>query len=268
MNRHLIRSFTTILFLGYAALSSASDKAAVIFPAEGNRTCSDYAANSVILQMGTTSPQTAGTFAGTENPMDADTSGETANYAVNGGTVASFSAATTPIDYALLKSSKYVSLIIYPKGGVTEDANMKLTVNGTDQLIDGINLCYGLGNEAPTPPPLKSTKSCNAEAFLDATGIACPTNGQRTLVCNFELDEPFFGLNNGSDDCCVCNSGTPDGTLAGCDPSVASGSPNACPDPASSAKKPTEVTTHIELNNDPYYCKTVSGIRTCQNWPY
>jgi len=262
MKHPTLQVLTTALILGYAALSFASDYSATVFPAEGNKQCSDYASNSTVLQMGTTSPVTAGTLSGADNPKDADTTGESVAYTVAGGTVVGFGSATTPIDYALLKSGRAISVIIYPSGGVTHDANMRLTVAGVDQPITAISLCYGLGNVVappPPPPPLATIKSCNIDAFLDATGVSCPTNGQRTLVCNFELDKSFYGLKDGSDTCCVCNSGT----ATECDPSVPSGSPNACPDPASISKTPTEVTTHIELNNDPYYCTTVSGIRKC-----
>jgi hypothetical protein len=269
MKHSPFRLFAITLILGYMATPYASDKSATVFPAEGNKQCVDYAANSTILQMGTTSPLVTGTLSGAENPRDADATGESVAYTVTGGKVVGFSAATTPIDYALLKSGKYISVIIYPSGGVTSDDNMRLTVASVDQPITAISLCYGLGNVVappPPPPPLATIKSCNVDAFLDATGVSCPTNGQRTLVCNFELDKSFYGLKDGSDTCCVCNSGTAGGTLTECDPSVPSGSPNACPDPASSSKTPTEVTTHIELNNDPYYCTTVSGIRKCYSY--
>lgn len=261
MKHSTLHMFTTVLILGYASLSAASEKAASIFPAEGNGVCSDYASNKLILQMGTGSPQVSGLVYGAENPRDADTSGESAEYSVAGGTVAGFKASTTPIDYAVLKSSRNISLIIYPAGGVTSDANMKLVVAGVPQTITNINLCYGLGNVAPPPPPLvlKTLKSCDiASSTLDTTGVSCGGGG-RSLVCNFELDKPFYGLKDGTDSCCVCNSSA----LTECDPNVPAGGVNSCVSTTSKAL-PTEVTTHIELNNDPYYCTTVgSGPRIC-----
>lgn len=265
MKHPTLQVLTTAIILGYASLSCASDNSVTVFPAEGNKQCSDYAANSTVLQMGTTSPLVAGTLSGTENPQDADTTGESAAYTVATGTVAGFSGATTPIDYALLKSSRNISVIIYPSGGVTEDADMRLTVANVDQSITSISLCYGLGNQVappPPPPPLATLKACNLNDVLDATGVSCPVSGQRTLVCNFELDKSFYGLKDGSDSCCVCNSDA----LTECDPNVAAGEANACPDPASATKLPTEVTTHIELNNDPYVCSTVAGRRTCYSY--
>jgi len=265
MKHHPLQLFATVLILGHASLTHASDNSVTVFPAEGNKQCSDYSANSVILQMGTTSPMAAGTLRGYENPKDADSTGESVAYAVTGGTAVSFTASTTPIDYALLKSGKNIAVIIYPSGGVNEDANMKLTVAGVDQTITAISLCYGLGNVAPPPPPpppLVSIKSCDLNNLLDTTRVTCPSSG-KSLVCNFELDKPFYGLNDGSDSCCVCNS-----SAIECDPAVPAGSPNACPDPASMTKLPTEVSTHFELNNDPYYCTTVAGIRKCYSYSY
>lgn len=261
MKHSTLHLFTTVLILGYAALSAASDNSATVFPAEGNGVCSDYSSNKLILQMGTGSPLVSGTVFGVENPRDADLTGESAAYSVAGGTVVGFTASTTPIDYAILKSGRNISVIIYPTGGVTSDANMKLAVAGVDQTISGINLCYGLGNVAPTPPPvvLKTTKSCNTSPSLDGTGIACTGTAARSLVCSFELDKSFYGLKDGTDSCCVCNSAE----LTECDPNVPAGGVNSCVSTTSKAL-PTEVTTHIELNNDPYYCTTVgSGPRIC-----
>jgi len=269
MKHPTLQILTTALALSYAALSFASDNSATVFPAEGNKQCSDYASNSTVIQMGVTSPLVAGTLSGAENPLDADTTGESVAYTVAGGTVAAFSAATTPIDYAILKSGRSIAVVIYPSGGVTEDGNMRLTVAGVDQPISAISLCYGLGNVVtppPPPPPLRTLKSCNIDAVLDTTGVSCPVNGDRTLVCNFELDKSFYGLKDGTDSCCVCNNAN-DAPLVECDPNVVAGEPNACPDPTSTAKLPTEVTTHLELNNDPYYCTTVgSGPRICYKY--
>ncbi len=264
MKHQPLQLVTAALILGYASLSSASEKSVTVFPAEGNKQCSDYSANNMILQMGTTSPLVGGSLTGAENPRDADSTGESVSYGVAGGTVAGFSASTTPIDYALLKSGRSISVIIYPSGGVDSDSDMRLTVGGVDQPISAISLCYGLGNVAPPPPPplpLKTLKSCNISNILDATGVSCPTTG-RSLVCNFEIDKPFYGLNDNTDTCCVCNSDP----LIECDPDAPAGEVNSCLDPANKVL-PTEVTTHIELNNDPYYCTTVgSGPRICYKY--
>lgn len=261
MKHQTLQLFATILIVGYASLSSASDKSATVFPAEGNQQCSDYAANSTVIQMGTTSPLPSGSLTGAENPRDADSTGEAVLYSVEGQKVVSFSQSTTPIDYAILKSNRNVSVIIYPSGGVLDDANMRLTVDGVDQPITAISLCYGLGNQAPLPPvtELKTLRSCGLSTILDKTGVSCPTTGERTLVCNFELDKSFFGLADNTDTCCVCNSAA----LVECDPKQPAGGPNSClADTATATKEGAEVPVIMELNNDPYYVSCVSGICT------
>lgn len=237
----------------FALTASASDKSTTIFPAEGNKQCNDYSANSIVHQINGMIAPTTGTVSDGTN---------SASYTISAaGTNLSFSNSTTPIDYVLVKNSKNVSVIIYPAGGVTGDGNIKLTVSNVDLPITAYSLCYGLGNTPPPPPPAKVLKSCNISSILDQTGVSCPTSGQRTLVCNVELDKPFFGLNDGSDTCCICN----DSAKTECNPNVPAGQPNACPK-ATTGTNPVEVTTHIEMNNDPYYCTTTGGTRTC--FPY
>lgn len=259
MNIQATRLFATILILGSAAMAYASDKSAVIFPAEGNISCNDYSDNSLIKQMSYNGLKPTGTLTGPENPYDADTTGESASYTVDeDGKVVSFNA-TTPIDYALLKSGGNVAFIIYPSGGVTEDANMKLTVDGVDKPIKAISLCYGLGNVPPPPPPPTTIASCedlNATGGLDGIQVICPNTG-RSIVANFELDKPFYNTTE-TPMACVCNSTA----LLECNPNVAYPEAGACPQPVGE-KSGAEVTTHIELNNDPYYCTTAGGIRKC-----
>jgi hypothetical protein len=232
----------------------ASDNSATILPAEGNVQCSDYAANGTIISMGTSKAVASGSVTGSENPMDADTTGEAANYVITGGTLLAFSA-TTPVDYAVLKSGNTVAVFMYSSGGETSDANMSIKGN---LAISSFQLCYGLGNQPPPPPPPQTLKSCNTDPDLDATGVGCPTSGQRTLVCNFELDKEFYGLSDGSDTCCVCNAAA----LTECDASKTAGEPGACVE-STGSKVGAEVTTNIQLNNDPYVCSTSSGKTTC-----
>lgn len=257
-----------VVLLSHASLTLASDKSVTIFPAEGNKQCSDYSANSVIVQMGATSVLPNGTLSGADNPKDADTNPESATYTVTGlGTVFSFSGATTPIDYAVLKGGggkSPIAVLIYPSGGVTSDANLTVMVANVPQLITGISLCYGLGNTTPPPPPPEVIPNCTdltaSLGGLDTVGITCPANGKKSVVFNLELGQPFYNT-NGSPIACMCNS-----AAVQCDPSVPAGQPNACPNVLSPSKMPAEVTTHIELNNDPYYCTTVAGIRKCYSY--
>jgi len=249
--------------LGSAPGVFASDNSATVIPAEGNVVCADYAANDVILSMGTKAGLVNyGELNGPENPRDADTSGESVSYRITDGRILSFSDSMMPIDYVVVKSGRDVSVAMYPSGGVTSDANLTVTVDGIDKTISKFSLCYGLGNEAPPPPPPLTTKSCDLDAILDATGVKCPTDGSRALVCNFELDDPFYGTADGSDTCCVCNNDA----LPECDPGAVAGDPEACTIPKGTVDPtllPAEVTTRIEINNDPYYCLTRAGSRIC-----
>lgn len=235
---------------GFMMAAGASDNSVTIFPAEGNKQCNDYAANSIVHQINGVISPSSGTISD---------GSQSASYTLSpDGTTLTFSNASYPIDYVLLKNARNISVIIYRSGGVTSDGHMTLKVNGSNLPITAYSLCYGLGNSAPPPPPLKTIKSCNLNNILDQTGVTCPTSGERTLVCNVELDKPFFGLADGSDSCCVCNNAA----LTQCDPTLPAGQPNACPKSTTSVNPP-EVTTHIEFNNDPYYCTTIGGTRTC-----
>lgn len=266
MRRWLARSLGAGLMVA-ASWAGASDGSVTVFPAEGNKTCSDYSSNKFILAMGATSPvPSAGGIQvfGAENPRDADAAGESARYVLSSdGKTLSFSAATTPIDYAVLKSGTNVTVLIYPAGGVAGDGNMVIPSTAGNLTITAFNLCYGLGNQASPPPPVVKAKtpSCSAlaDGALDGQGISC-SGTSPVLLCSLELDQPFFGMKSG-DTCCVCNHDE----LVECDPNLPEGAAGSCPGPTHSGE-PKEVTTSIEINKDPYYCTTVGGVKKC--YPY
>ncbi len=251
-----------IALMSHSALTLASDNSVTIFPGEGNKQCSDYSANSVVMQMGTTAPQPAGTVTGADNPYDADSAGESVNYTwTNTGTVVGFSNASTPIDYVVVKGSgnkSPVSVIIYPQGGVKSDGNIKLMVNGSPYPIAAISFCYALGNTPAPPPPPEVIPKCSdlvASGGLDSVGITCPADGKKSIVFNYEIGQPFFNT-AGSPIVCTCNT-----TATQCDPSVPAGQPNACPELVPTS--PVEVPVHVEVNNDPYWCTTYAGSTKC-----
>lgn len=241
----------------------ASEKSVTIFPAEGNKTCSDYASNKLVLSMSVNSPilGTPVTISGTDLSTDGDSLPEVITYTMSAdGKTLKFDPKTnTPIDYAVLKSGSAVSVIIYPSGGVSADTNMTIPgPNNTTLPISGFSLCYGLGNTVPTPPePIKAlTPSCSDKMSLDLQGITCD-GGAPVLICSIELNQPFFGMQTG-DKCCVCNHEA----LVECDPNLPEGTKGSCPGPTHN-EAPKEVTTTIEINKDPYYCTTVGGKKTC-----
>ena len=214
----IFKRFITAVTAAFLALCMplavhASDNSVTILPAEGNVQCSDYAANKIVLSMDSSNPEISGTIFGADNPNDADEIGESVNYTIDSLTSLSFSGSSTPIDYAVLKNSRTVSVIMYPSGGVDNDANM--TLPGSLE-ITAFSLCYALGNTAPPPPPppvAKTIPICEvldplSTASLDDTGVVCPADtadSPRSLVCNIELDKPFYGLVE-SDSCCICNN--------------------------------------------------------------
>lgn len=275
--RFIIPVTAAFMALYIPLLVHASDNSVTILPAEGNVQCSDYAANRIVLSMDSSNPDASGTVFGADDPNDADEMGESANYTIDSLTSLSFSGATAPVDFAILKNARTVSVIMYQSGGVDNDANMTLP---GDLEISAFSLCYALGNTEPPPPPppvAKTIPVCEVldpftTASLDDTGVVCPADtadSPRSLVCNIELDQPFYGLIE-SDSCCICNNGT-DGSEVGlveCDPDLVAGETNpdtglsSCLD-TTSKDRPLEVTTHIEFNNDPYYCTTIGGRRTC-----
>jgi hypothetical protein len=129
-------------------------------------------------------------------------------------------------------------------GGATNGQGLGfLKSNNSYQGVQGVDFCTDNTVAAVTP-------TC------ESIGITCPTTN-RSLVYKFDLDSAGGSFFNTQP--CVCNNGGQ--PLTQCNPNVPAGQPGACPNLTS--KIPTEVTTHIELNNDPYYCQTIGGSRTC-----
>jgi hypothetical protein len=128
-----------------------------------------------------------------------------------------------------------------------------LKSNNSYQNVQGVDFC----TDGSLPPPPQTIPRCEDFLGIDGVSINCPANGARSIVFNFELGQPFYNT-NGSPLACVCNNNAP---LNECDPNVPAGQPNACPNPTT--KTGVEVTTNIELNNDPYVCQTIGGRRTC-----
>ncbi|MCU0833048.1 MAG: hypothetical protein MUC77_01250 [Chromatiaceae bacterium] len=103
--------------------------------------------------------------------------------------------------------------------------------------------------------------------LINGTAVSCPSDGMGgflpRVVCSADLSasaDKFALANQG---CCVCGV-----KAVECDPNlpssaeVAPGQPGPCP-----VIKPgfdnLQVPTTILFNNDPYYCTTIGGRRTC-----
>jgi hypothetical protein len=158
------------------AVNDPSENSVTVFPAEGNVQCQDYATNKLISELdGPTSTDMVSDGTATANYVLADPQ-----------TVLSFSNATKPIDYALLKSSKEVKVLIYPSGGVFEDSNMRLD---SGDAIASFALCYGLDNVAVVidqSPTAAFTASCaDRTCSFDASASYDPEEGDLEFLWTF-----------------------------------------------------------------------------------
>jgi len=145
-------------------------------------------------------------------------------------------------------------------GGATNGANLGYKKStGAYQNVQGVSLC----TDGTLPPPPKTIPNCADFSGIDGVTITCPASGAKSIIYNFEVGKPFFNQ-NGTPMACVCNNGG--APLFECNPNVPAGQTGACPTPTT--KIGTEVTTHIEINNDPYVCTTVGGSRTCYYYTY
>jgi hypothetical protein len=244
------------LLMSFATLTYAASNAAVVIPVEGNPTCKTYAKNQLIKQINYPSSTSASPSADFFISTDM--------------TTASFTSSTVAIDFAILKSKGNGALFMYKAGGVATDADMQVLVPTKDKkgvepgAIDSISLCYGLEPYTEHQATIPSCSDVNADGtpILDGLGITCPLN-KKSIIFNFELGNnedgqpPFYNTET-TPFACVCNSEA----LQMCDPNKAYPEAGACPQPVGD-KTGAEVTTHIELNNDPYVCSTAGGIRTC-----
>lgn len=259
------RKYLFLLLVGIALgvvgmpVASASDFSAVVWPAEGNVTCSDYSANKVILSMGTNSlvAGTTGTLTGPANPQDGDgdTNPETATYSLSSdGTTFSYSA-DTPINYVVLKSNKDVAVAIYKTGGVRGDGDLTITRNGVNEPIDAVSLCYGL--------PGQQVAQTTAVPTCSNVGVTVPGT-QPQLVYRFDLNPSTAGAPFYNPKACVTGTAK----AVQCNPQLPAGQPGSCFPTGSTTTGPKEVVSSLQLNNDPYYCLTLGGIRTCYYYSY
>jgi len=98
------------------------------------------------------------------------------------------------------------------------------------------------------------------EPEYDASGNLIDDNPR--LVCSADLSTGADKFEIGLAACCLCNA-----VAIECNPSLAEGDDPVdgvppCPD-SEAAKGALQVPTSLMFNNDPYYCYTVGGKRTC-----
>lgn len=101
--------------------------------------------------------------------------------------------------------------------------------------------------------------------LINGVEVTCPTGDEPRLVCSADLGGNADKFEIDSTACCVCNA-----TATECDPELAElpegeepvGGLPACPKTKDGIGG-LQVPTTLMLNNDPYYCYTVGGRRTC-----
>jgi hypothetical protein len=107
-----------------------------------------------------------------------------------------------------------------------------------------------------------------ASVLINGTAVTCPTDGSGNLlprvVCSADISEDADKFELSQQGCCVCGA-----TAIECNPDlpavptepVLPGEPGPCP--VAKAFNNLQVPTTIMFNNDPYYCTTTGGRRTC-----
>jgi hypothetical protein len=117
---------------------------------------------------------------------------------------------------------------------------------------------------------IKACSQLPVVGVVNETGVTCPMSGEPRLVCSADLTYDADKFRLGTDACCVCNA-----TAVQCDPDLAWDPDFAAdqqpvdpvtglgPCPLVDAYKKVQVPSILMFNNDPYYCYTVGGKRTC-----
>ena len=108
-------------------------------------------------------------------------------------------------------------------------------------------------------PTCDTTTACPGGSIGDETFLVevTPLRGP-----DGEILQPELSLDEST---CVCGPVADEIVgLEPCDPSAGEGTPNACRD--AGAGGPGQVTRIDQQNGDPYFCRTVNGVRRC--WAY
>lgn len=241
------------------AVLQNSEHSVTVIPAEGNGRCSDYGANSFIMEMGTSiSCPTADAMAG-GTVVGPD--GKSASWTYDCGTdQLSFFDSDVGINYTVTKTSRNITW--YPYGSATFVGDSKLTnqdpVTGTILRMSSFALCYGLPDTDSTSvseplPDCNTVDQGVPNGWLG--GINCGELADGTVVTLWqpiEGDDRLFQ--------CVCNDGGQAATVS-CDPSGDSGDLPACYTKDVGQPK---ATTIVEFDADPITCTTSGGTRTCK----
>ncbi|MEN8132645.1 MAG: hypothetical protein ABFS45_21185 [Pseudomonadota bacterium] len=257
MNKRMSQLLTSIsIFSLMAVLQQASavgfipsKYSEVVQPTEGNSTCADYTANSLVLQMSAkiscsdTDVFAEGDLEGpdsihTEELVEirpGDLLPETASYRYNCATKEVTFYSSIPINYALTKASKKVTNFIYSTDGAWEDKEIfnqdPDLLETNDQIVEtaSLALCYDLPGTG-SPPPVTTVPQCNSDANNAWLGaISCTNVGDGTVVYLVQPGDPDCAVDPDGQECsdrgaetmsysCVCNDGDRVKTMEACSP--------------------------------------------------
>lgn len=98
--------------------------------------------------------------------------------------------------------------------------------------------------------------------LINGTEVTCPSNGEPRVVCSADISATADKFELANQGCCVCGVDAEE-----CNPDlpasevVPEGQPRPCP--VVKEIPNLQVPTTILFNNDPYYCTTIGGRRTC-----
>jgi hypothetical protein len=107
--------------------------------------------------------------------------------------------------------------------------------------------------------------------LINGTAVTCPTDGSGNLlprvVCSADISDDADKFQLSQQGCCVCGAKAvecnPDLPAVPTDP-IPDGELGPCPVPKDIIDSNNlQVPTTILFNNDPYYCTTIGGRRTC-----
>lgn len=255
MKKHWITSLLVLLGL-LANGPAGATTSTVMLNVEPNPTCKSLADNQAILEARDNAPPTTlGTW---KEIIGQD--GQKMKYNLGPSTRAQLQhweivspATPKPINFVILKAQGSTSAKVIYYSSITGGANSDdaLPANGT---ITAVSFCYGLSPYVPPPSStLPDCDSLNTSGGLDSTGIQCPTNGGERVLISLDPNAANWGVT-----ACSCNH-----TFTTCNPDLAAGQTGAC-------TKPLDTLEHlpviIEAIEDPTYCTTIGGTRTCKTY--
>lgn len=265
----------------------SANSVAVVPDNAANAACRKYTLGGI--ELSTKRPASAGTVTG---------GGETAGYTLTNGNSLSFSNASIPIDFVVVRgrTSPNKALVVhyYAGPGVTADSGIQvLNAAGNPLPIVEFALCATAAETDDTPAiggidfDLEIPR-CPADPLPRGCPDASDPNSKEIVLINYtrlrdSANFPASQLNDEPIDVrtCFCTGGEPSvaeiENLVQCDDSLPAFDASAADPPLTKDKEPggtctvkpapgAKVEAMTQLENDPYICFTRNGRRTCYEY--